>query len=275
MPHRVGHAHAVLAQQPELLIPLGVRRRDHAAVAGGQHLARVEREAGDVAVRPADPFPPASQRSRCRSRRPRPRRAAGPLRWATSSTPRDRTACRSGARTGSPGSRADGLLDSQRVDVEAIGLDVDEHRRRAAVADGVGGGDERVADGDDLVAGADADGQQRQVQRGGAVRHGAGVRRADMRGELALEGRDLRPLGQPARLDHSCDGFDLGLAEEGLCDWDLRIKLGSSELRRVRDALLLPPFDQALHAFFEGRRRLEAEHALSPFGCRPAAAGRD
>ena len=47
--------------------------------------------------------------------------------------------------------------------------------------------------------GADADGEQREVQRGGAVRHRAGVRRADERGELALERRDLRPLGDPAR----------------------------------------------------------------------------
>ena len=72
-------------------------------------------------------------------------------------------------------------------------LDVDEDRRRAAVADGVGGGDEGVADGDDLVARPDADRQQRQVQRRGAVRHRAGVRRADVGGELAA--RTRRPPG--------------------------------------------------------------------------------
>ena len=44
-------------------------------------------------------------------------------------------------------------LDQLGIDVEAVGLDVDEDRHRAAVADRVGRGDERVADGDDLVAG--------------------------------------------------------------------------------------------------------------------------
>ena len=39
------------------------------------------------------------------------------------------------------------------VDVERVGLDVDEHRRRAAVDDDVGGRGERDRRGDDLVAG--------------------------------------------------------------------------------------------------------------------------
>ena len=46
--------------------------------------------------------------------------------------------------------------------------------------------------------GSDADGQQRQVQRRGAVGNRAGVRRADVGGELVLEGRDLGPLRDPA-----------------------------------------------------------------------------
>ena len=73
----------------------------------------------------------------------------------------------------------DRRLDQRRIHVERAGLDVDEHRRGAAIADGVGRGDEGMADGDDLVAGADADRQQRQVQRRRAVGHRTGVRRAD------------------------------------------------------------------------------------------------
>ena len=57
VPHRVRNTHRMLAQQAELLVPLGVARRDHAAVAGADDLARVERKAGDVAVRPADLLP--------------------------------------------------------------------------------------------------------------------------------------------------------------------------------------------------------------------------
>ena len=68
--------------------------------------------------------------------------------------------------------------DRRGVDVEAVRLDVDEDRRRAALADGVGRGDEGVADGDDLVARADADAR---AARGAApsvqLDDGAGVRR--------------------------------------------------------------------------------------------------
>ena len=40
---------------------------------------------------------------------------------------------------------------------------------------------------------------ERQVERDGAVGHGAGMGRADVRGELPLEGGHLRPLRHPAR----------------------------------------------------------------------------
>ena len=66
------------------------------------------------------------------------------------------------------GARRDGGLDVGRVDRERRRVDVDEHRRGAAVVDGRHGGDERVRRRDDLVAGADAGGQQRQVQGAGA-----------------------------------------------------------------------------------------------------------
>ena len=59
-------------------------RGQHAAVAGGDDLARMEREAGDVAVRPADLAPTARPTgSRCRWRRPRPRSAGRPWRCAS------------------------------------------------------------------------------------------------------------------------------------------------------------------------------------------------
>ena len=48
--------------------------------------------------------------------------------------------------------------------VKVARVDVDEHRRGAGVVDGRHGGDEGEGHGDDLVARADAGGQQRQVQ---------------------------------------------------------------------------------------------------------------
>ena len=56
---------------------------------------------------------------------------------------------------------AGSIVNEQRIDV-------DEHRRRAGVADRRDGGDEGERDGDDFVARADAGRQQRQVQRAGA-----------------------------------------------------------------------------------------------------------
>ena len=124
------------------------------------------------------------------------------------------------------------------------GLDVDEHRRRAAVADRVGGGDERVADGDDLVARPDADGQQRQVQRRRAVRDGAGVRRADELGELALERRDLRALRDPAGEDDAAGRFGLALVEHRLGDRDHLRVVWLMVMPAPSARSLLPPVDQ-------------------------------
>ena len=41
--------HALVAQQPELVLDAGVRRRDHAALAGGHVLRRVQAEHGEGA----------------------------------------------------------------------------------------------------------------------------------------------------------------------------------------------------------------------------------
>ena len=77
-----------------------------------------------------------------------------------------------------------------------------------------------MADGDDFVAGADADRQQRKVQRGRAARDGAGVRRADGGGELTLEGGDLGALRDPAGQNRAAGGVGLALVEPGACDGD-------------------------------------------------------
>ena len=50
-----GDAHRVLAQAARARGPLGVRRGEHAALAGGDDLARVERPRGDVRARTDGP----------------------------------------------------------------------------------------------------------------------------------------------------------------------------------------------------------------------------
>jgi hypothetical protein len=69
-----------------------------------------------------------------------------------------------------------------------------------------------VGHGDDLVAGADALGQQRQVQRAGAAVDADGVTSTAERGEVLLERGDRGAedeLGAVEHLEHR--GIDLGL----------------------------------------------------------------
>ena len=98
-----------------------------------------------------------------------------------------------------------------RVDLPGGGVAVDEHRSGADVADGVGGGHEGEGGHDDLVAGSDAGQQQRQVQRGGAARHGRGMADPGHVGHLALEGVDVRADGSdPAPVERGQQGLPLG-----------------------------------------------------------------
>ena len=69
--------------------------------------------------------------------------------------------------------------DGSDVEVERVGVDVDEHRLRAAQLDGVRGRRERVGGDDHLVARADLEREQGEMERGGAGRDGRRVGRPD------------------------------------------------------------------------------------------------
>ena len=73
------------------------------------------------------------------------------------------------------GLASDEVFDLVDIDGVVIGRDVAQNGKRAALADGAGGGDIGIADGDDLVAGSDAAGAQRQQERDGAGVCGDGV----------------------------------------------------------------------------------------------------
>ena len=79
---------------------------------------------------------------------------------------------------------------------------------------------------------------ERQVQRRRAARDGAGMRRADGRGELALEGRDFRALRDPSRQDRAARGLGVALVEPGSRDGDQRGRSSAShrdsERRRIQ-----------------------------------------
>src|SRR5579863_3031654 len=98
---------------------------------------------------------------------------------------------------------ADGRLDFAWINIERRRVDVDEDRHGPAVANAVRGGDVGVAYGDDFIARAHADGQQRKVKRGGAAGDRACVRRTDEGGKLTFKRRNLGALRDPARQNHA------------------------------------------------------------------------
>ena len=90
------------------------------------------------------------------------------------------------------GARRDRALDGRRVDVPGERIGIDQHWRRAGVADGRDRGDEGHGGRDHLVARADAKREQREVQRGGAGIQRHGFLGMGVGGEGFLEGIDLR-----------------------------------------------------------------------------------
>ena len=113
-----------------------------------------------------------------------------------------------------------GRFDEAGVDVVRPRVDVHEDGRRPAVADRVGGGDERVADRHHLVARADAQGVQGQVQGGRAARHGERVGGADVGGESSSKAATCGPLGDPAGEDRLAGRRGLLFAEGRAGDRD-------------------------------------------------------
>ena len=108
---------------------------------------------GDVAARPADRFPSSVNLDGS------PGGARRVLDEAQAMLTRDRDQRRKVARHaelmhGKDGFRfrRDGVGHQRRIDVAGLLLHVDEDRNGAAIAHRVRGGDERMADGDDLVA---------------------------------------------------------------------------------------------------------------------------
>src|SRR5262249_11221961 len=111
----------------------------------------------------------------------------------------------------------DRSLDASGIKVESKRVDIDEDGRCARVMDRIGGGDEAVADGDDLVSRSNAQRVESQMKGCGAIRDCAGRRSADGASEFALEGGDLRPLRDPAGENGFAGRCRFFLAEHWLC----------------------------------------------------------
>lgn len=183
-------------------------------------------KARDVPVRPSDPLPFAVVQNLA------PRRARRILDHRQPVSARERQDRREIARhphlvraENRARPRRDRRLDSFGSDVESRRLDFNEHRHRAAVTHRARRGDERMADGHHLIARAHARaharGEQCEMQRRGAARHRARLRRTHGGGEFIFKGRSLRPHREPAREDHAPCGGGSGLAGFGQAERDV------------------------------------------------------
>ena len=92
-----------------------------------------------------------------------------------------------------------------RGDAERVGVDVAEDRRCAGVRDRLSRRVEGERRHDDLIAWPDAHRAQRDRQRVGAVGDADRVRRAEVGGELLLEGLHLRPEHVAPAVEHALD----------------------------------------------------------------------
>ena len=83
--------------------------------------------------------------------------------------------------------RRDLCFDLPDVHQIGVGIDIHKDRARAGQDDRLGRGNERVRDGDHLIAGPDAHGAKNDVQRRRAVADPDAVLHAAELGELLLE----------------------------------------------------------------------------------------
>ena len=124
-------------------------------------------------------------------------------------------------RQDGPGAWCDRRLDELGIDAQRGRVDVDQHHVGAEVAHDLGGGRERVRGRDDLVAGADAERLEREVQAGGRGVDGHAVQRrlvrwtAEKGREVVFEALRLRPGRDPAGTQCVDDLGDLCFADVG------------------------------------------------------------
>jgi hypothetical protein len=180
----------------------GVVGGQHAALARGQGLDRMEREAGEgrigaVTDRMGDAVE-GRDRAQGVGRVLDQHRAGSGRQFAQHRQVADVAAQMDGQHGLHPATRRAGQSFCQGFGRHqaAVGIDIGEHHLGPDVAGAVGGGQEGDRRGDADVALADAERQHGQVQGGGAVGHGDGVLGPDLGLEGRLEGLDGRARGQ-------------------------------------------------------------------------------
>jgi len=171
--------------------PLGAARDEHAAAARRDHLVAVEGEGCELALAACGRVPEQGSK-----------RLGGVLDERHFPVGADRA---QGVVIAALAVEIDGdhradlrpfgerALEERRVDRPGRLVGVDEDRSGTRVVDRVRARGECQRRAGDLVAGADSEHDQRQVERGGAAREGERVRHADNLAQLLLERVHVRP----------------------------------------------------------------------------------
>src|SRR5262245_23061078 len=94
------------------------------------------------------------------------------------------------------------------IDGQGVRSDVDKAARSTGLRQRLGRRNEGVGDGNDFVAGTDAEGLIGEAQRVGAAAYGDSARRPDERSELPLEFVDFGAAHERRRLDGAAEGVD-------------------------------------------------------------------
>ena len=99
------------------------------------------------------------------------------------------------------------------IEVECHGVDLRKDWRGADLENRVGHGDKSEGGHDDLVALADAQRKQSEMQTGGAGADGYGVGHGVIGGQRGFKGRKLGAEAEVRRAQNGGDGIDFGLGD--------------------------------------------------------------
>ena len=165
-------------------------------------------------------------------------------------------------RNDRPGARAHRARNGRGLDVEGRAVDVGEHRRRAAVENGVGGRHPSERGHDHLVTRADAEGGEPEVEPGRTGGDGERMGNAVARGKGFLEGRHLGSLREPARREGFADRMPLFVTDAGRRDGDGTLSAYDAAARRRASSPLCAP-RQSMRSCKPCARSTVAEKSIS------------
>src|ERR1700674_5772064 len=111
--------------------------------------------------------------------------------------------------------QGDGFFDPGRIEIQRLGIDVNEDRHGALVKKNIGDGDESKRRDDDFIAFGDAQSAYTEMEGAGSGIHGDGIRSAAVTGDGLLELFHLGAEAQAGGAENCADGGDVRFGDIG------------------------------------------------------------